>query len=170
MSEIKSYEQTTERRNTIEAYERVYREIEGEIAEWPAEKLVWKPAPASWSATEVLTHLADHGIVVSFRIREILAGTAVRLPAFDQDAWVSGQKGNRDSAHRVLAFASELVRYNARLLERLDAEEWDKSALNAKGDSVTVASAIEAFVSHVSIHLEQIRRAGRSYEAREVAP
>lgn len=31
------------------------------------------------SVTEVLAHLADHSIVVSFRIRDILAGTEVQL-------------------------------------------------------------------------------------------
>lgn len=59
------------------------------------EQTTWKPKPESWSVLEVLTHLVDHSIVISFRIRDILAGTEARLPAFNQDAGAAGNMPTR---------------------------------------------------------------------------
>jgi hypothetical protein len=140
----------------IAAYVNAYEEIEQEIAGLSDEQLHWKAAPASWSITEVLAHLVDHSFVVSFRIREILADSAVRLPAFNQDAWVSGQRANEENVRDILTAAH--VQYNARLLTRLTAEEWAKSGINAKGEPVAIAAIIPAFVAHVENHLGQVRR------------
>ncbi|MDQ6419307.1 DinB family protein [Paenibacillus sp. LHD-117] len=148
----------TSAQSTIAAYVKAYEEIEREIAGLTVEELRWKAAPASWSVTEVFSHLVDHSIVVSFRIREILAGSTVRLPAFDQDAWVAGQKANEEHVAHIAAAAHSLVAYNARLLARLTKEEWSAAGVNAKGDKVTIADIIPAFVAHVERHLGQIRR------------
>jgi hypothetical protein len=142
----------------IAAYVNAYEEIEREIAGQTKEQLRWKATPASWSVTEVFSHLVDHSIVVSFRIREILVGSAVRLPAFDQDAWVAGQKSNEEDVAHIAAAAHSLVAYNARLLARLTDEEWAGAGVNAKGDKVAIAEIIPAFVAHVERHLGQIRR------------
>ncbi|MDF2835949.1 MAG: hypothetical protein K0Q63_1589 [Paenibacillus sp.] len=144
--------------STIAAYVNAYEEIEREIAGLSEEELRWKATPLSWSVTEVFAHLVDHSIVVSFRIREILAGSTVRLPSFDQDAWVAGQKANEEQVAHIAAAAHSLVGYNARLLGRLSDAEWAATGVNAKGDAVSVADIIPAFVSHVERHLGQIRR------------
>ena len=59
----------------VETYLQAYDQIEQEIEGLSEEQLKWKAAPESWSVTEVLAHLVDHSIVVSFRIREILSGS-----------------------------------------------------------------------------------------------
>ncbi|GBF78432.1 DinB family protein [Paenibacillus sp. 598K] len=148
----------TEYEATIAAYVDVYREIEHELDGATADQLAWKAAPGSWSVTEVLAHLVDHSLVVSFRLREILSGSSVRLPAFDQDAWVAGQRANDYSAGELLVAAHALVAFNAALLARLTDEEWQRSGINAVGATVTIADAISAFVRHVDTHLAQIRR------------
>ncbi|MDR6885458.1 DinB family protein [Bacillus sp. 3255] len=130
-----------------------------------SQQLTWKGAPASWSVTEVLAHLADHSIVISFRIRDILAGTTVRLPAFDQDAWVSGQKANDGNVADILTAFAQLLRYNSLLLGRLSAEDWERSAINAKGDTVRITDIVKGFVKHVNTHLNQIERIKRSLAA-----
>src|SRR5215471_2954286 len=40
-------------------------------------QLTRKPAPGKWSIAEILAHLADTGIVVAWRLRHILATTAL---------------------------------------------------------------------------------------------
>jgi len=121
-------------------------------------ELAWKPGPQQWSITEVLAHLADHSIVVSFRIRAILAGSTATLPAFDQDNWVSGQHANSGSASDILALFAALLQYNALLLERLSDSDWEKSGLNVKGENVTIAAIVRGFAGHVQNHLGQIQR------------
>lgn len=82
----------------IRDYLNTHEQLVQALEDLTEEQLKWKAGPASWSVTEVLAHLADHSIVVSFRIRDILAGTEVQLPVFNQDAWVSGQYANSGNA------------------------------------------------------------------------
>ncbi|MDU0328712.1 DinB family protein [Paenibacillus sp. 3LSP] len=122
------------------------------------EQTTWKPKPESWSVLEVLTHLVDHSIVVSFRIRDILAGTEAQLPAFNQDAWVSGQYANAGKVSDVLQTFHALLLYNSLLLSRLDAEDLEKTGVNAKGETVSIKQIVEGFTNHVQRHLGQIDR------------
>jgi len=142
----------------IQAYLQVYDQIEQELEELSDDQLRWKAAPESWSVTEVLAHLVDHSIIVSFRIREILSGSEVTLPAFNQDAWVSGQRANEGNAKDILLAARSLVQYHSLLFDRLTEEEWGKTGINFKGEPVSIAVIVPAFVKHVQGHLGQIRR------------
>lgn len=142
----------------ILSYLNAYDDIEKEIFGLTEGLLKWKASSRVWSITEVLAHLVDHSIVVSFRLREVLANSEVRLPAFSQDDWVAGQKANEEQVEQIIAAAHSLVSYNASLLRRLSEQDWEKSGINAKGEPVAISAIIPAFVDHVQIHLNQIRR------------
>jgi len=143
---------------SIQAFLNTHGQLVQAIEGLNEEELTWKPAPEKWSVTEVLAHLTDHSIVISFRIRDILAGTTVTLPAFEQDAWVSGQHANEGSAADILAAFHAVLQYNALLLRRLTDEDWEKSGVNVKGDKVRVADIARGFAAHVEHHLGQIGR------------
>ncbi|MGI2297062.1 DinB family protein [Paenibacillus sp. GXUN7292] len=142
----------------IDSYLNTYSQLTAAIQNLSEEQLKWKPAPASWSILEVLTHLVDHSIVISFRARDVLAATENRLPIFGQDEWVSGQYANEGKAEDVLSVYNSLLQYNSLLFARLGEEDWNKSAANFKGDQVSVASIIDGFAAHVQNHLGQISR------------
>ncbi|CDN41598.1 hypothetical protein VE23_18385 [Paenibacillus sp. D9] len=138
----------------LQTHEQLQRAIEG-LSE---EQLQIREAPGKWSITEVLAHLADHSIVVSFRIRDILADTEARLPAFDQDRWVSGQKSNQGRAEDILAVFKSLLQFNSLLLSRLDEAGLAKTGVNFKGETVRIPDIVRGFVRHVQGHLGQIER------------
>lgn len=92
------------------------------------EQLKWKEHQDKWSVTEVLSHLTDHNIVVSFRIREIISGSTVQLPAFGQDAWVSSAKANEGEALEILDAFQALLTYNSLLFRRLSPKTGRKRA------------------------------------------
>jgi uncharacterized damage-inducible protein DinB len=142
----------------LQAYLDLHRLLEEAIEGLDERQLTWKPSPASWSVTEVLTHLLDHHLVVSFRIRDILAGTTAKLAVFHQDQWVSGQKGNQSRAADILEAYRALLRYNSLLFQRLDEQEWAKTGVNFKDETVSVASVVTGFINHVHHHLGQIER------------
>ncbi|BBI35552.1 DinB family protein [Cohnella abietis] len=142
----------------LQAYLAVHDLLVEEIEGLTDEQLHWKPAPDKWSVLEVLTHLTDHNIVVTFRIRELLANSTAALPAFSQDDWVSGQHANAAEVSELLFFFRQLLIYNHRLFSRLDAADWQKSGLNFKGQVVSVADVVQAFINHAIGHLAQIKR------------
>jgi len=124
----------------------------------PKEKLHWKKNERSWSIVEVLTHLLDHALVVNFRLREVLAGSSVQLPAFNQDKWIAGQYANDGNSVDVLETYRVILYYNSQLLKRLTIDDWKKSGINPQNAIVTVEDIIKSFISHVHLHLKQIQR------------
>ncbi|RXZ78824.1 DinB family protein [Paenibacillaceae bacterium] len=143
---------------TIQAFLDTHKQLVQAIEGLSDAELQWKQTPEKWSVTEVLTHLVDHSIVVSFRIRDILAGTTVKLPAFGQDAWVSGQHANSGNTADILAAFQALLHYNGILLTRLTDEDWNLTAISHKGDTVRIGDIVRGFAAHVHNHLGQIER------------
>lgn len=122
------------------------------------EQLNWKPAADKWSVTEVLSHLADHSIVFSFRLRKLIAETEVQLPAFPQDPWVHASRANDGDAEDYLHLFGTLVAFNRLLFQRFAPDDWKKTGTNAKGETVSVEQSYHAFIKHVHVHVKQIER------------
>jgi hypothetical protein len=142
----------------LQAFLHTREQLERAIEGLSEEQLQVREAPGKWSIAEVLSHLADHGIVVSFRIRDILADTEARLPAFDQDRWVSGQKANLSRSEDILAAFGALLQYNSLLLGRLNEADLAKTGVNFKGETVRIPDIAKGFVRHVHGHIGQIER------------
>lgn len=122
------------------------------------EQLHWKAAPDKWSIIEVLSHLVDHSMITSFRIRKIVAELDAQLPAFDQDPWVSRSKANESTVEEVLTVYEALLAYNLLFFKRLSSEDWDRSGVNVKGKTFKLSELLAGFVNHVGVHLGQIDR------------
>ncbi|MFF2887243.1 DinB family protein [Paenibacillus sp. NPDC057967] len=142
----------------IEAYLHTHEQLSKAIGGLAEEQLKWKAAPESWSVTEVIAHLVDHSIVIAFRLREILSDSTVRLPAFSQDAWVAGQRANDGNVHESLKLFQSLLEYNSGIFNRLTPEDWEKTGVNAKGDTVALPLIVKSFIAHVQNHLGQLER------------
>lgn len=142
----------------IEAFVNTHDQLLAAVAGLSEDQLQWKQAPHIWSVQEVLSHLVDHSIVVSFRIRDILAGTTAQLPAFNQYAWVNGQYSNEGRAEDMLEAFRALLHYNSLLLRRLSGADTAKTGINVKGETVSVSDIVNGFTRHVQNHLGQIER------------
>lgn len=146
----------------IDLYLHTHEQLTQAIEGLSNEALKWKAAPNQWSVTEVLAHLVDHSIIVSFRIREVLSGSEARLPAFRQDEWVAGQRANEGSTADILHTFKALLLYNSLLFQRLSQEDWEKTGINAKDEVVSLSAIIQSFISHIQNHLAQIERIKQS--------
>ena len=71
---------------------------------------------------------------------------------------MEGQRSSIAHAEDILALFHSLLQYNSVLLKRLTDEDLEKSAHNAKGDTVRIPDIIGGFVKHVHNHLGQIER------------
>ncbi|TXK84806.1 DinB family protein [Paenibacillus sp. N3.4] len=148
----------SEHTNDIQSYIDTHQQLITAIEGLTEEQLTWKETPEKWSVTEVLSHLADHNIVVSFRIREILSGSTVQLPAFSQDPWVSSARANEGAASDILDVFQALLTFNSLLFKRLPTQDWEKSGINFKGQVVKLTDVVQSFTAHVQVHLAQIER------------
>jgi hypothetical protein len=125
----------------------------------PTARLRKRPAPNTWSASEVLAHLADTEIVGGFRMRLILGAPGTPIAAFDQDAWViSGDYEKRDPRKALEQFrvAREA---NLDLLKSLKPDQWKHYGQHSERGQETIEHIVRLFAGHDLNHIQQIERA-----------
>ena len=121
-------------------------------------KLRKRPAPEKWSVAEIVAHLADVEIAVSWRIRSILGAPGIPVQAFDQDAWVvAGHYGKRD-ARKSLEQFRVLRETNLTLYKMLSPEQWKHYGLHAERGEESIERMVQMLAGHDINHLEQVER------------
>jgi hypothetical protein len=110
-----------------------------------------------WSIADVVAHLGDLELIYAVRIRTILAGATVTLPALAQDAWVHKVHRGEPLSELVEQFSFHR-RMNITLGERLDEEELSRSGTHPDYGALTVRDAFGRMDRHEEKHLAQIER------------
>lgn len=80
---------------------------------------------------------------------------------------MSSVRANESSADDILEVFRALLVFNSQLFRRLTGEEWGKSGVNFKGETVTLEQAVQAFINHVQTHLRQIERIKQALPQKE---
>jgi uncharacterized damage-inducible protein DinB len=111
-----------------------------------------------WSVADVVAHLGDLELVYAVRIRTIVSGDVPQpLTPLDQNAWVERVHRREPLSELVENFRFHRA-YNIALLQRLSAEELERSGLHPQYGPLTVRGAAERLVRHDEKHLAQIER------------
>src|SRR5438034_560714 len=76
---------TDARKKLIDQYKDGYRVVAEALVGAGDEELAARPAPAKWSARDVVHHLADSEMTAGVRLRVLLATDNPRIVGFDQD-------------------------------------------------------------------------------------
>ena len=119
-------------------------------------KLQKRPAPEKWSATEILAHLADAEIVVSWRLRSILGSPGTPIQAFDQDAWVAAGHYAKRDARKSLEQFRVLRDANLALYKNLTPQQWKHHGVHAERGEESVERIAQMMAGHDINHLEQV--------------
>lgn len=126
------------------------------VRESPSEELRRRPAPDKWSPVEIIAHLADVEIVMSWRIRSILAHDGVPIQPFDQDEWVTNLKYEATDPGESVELFEAARTANLRLLRRVDPKQLDNHGMHAERGRETVAHLIRLTAGHDLNHLRQM--------------
>jgi hypothetical protein len=111
-----------------------------------------------WSIADVVAHLGDLELVYAVRIRTILAGAGdTPLAALNQNAWIE-RVHRREPLSELLERFRQQRAHNVALLERLNAEELERSGIHPQYGPITVRAAAERLVRHDEKHLAQLER------------
>ena len=121
-------------------------------------QLKWKPEPGKWSLAEILAHLADVEIVISWRLRSVIGANGTTTQSFDQDVWASlFQYTKRDSKQSIEVFRV-LRENNLTMLRSLPREIWDNYGMHVERGKETVSHMTRMLAGHDLNHLAQIER------------
>ncbi len=116
-----------------------------------------RPAPDTWSVTEILAHLADSELVYGYRIRLILEAGSPPIQATQQDSWARfSDYGKQDPALSLEALRVDRERL-VRLLKGLPSRSWDLFGVHSERGKETVTRVVEMLAGHDVNHLRQIR-------------
>jgi uncharacterized damage-inducible protein DinB len=119
-------------------------------------QLTRRPAPGKWSIAEIIAHLADAEIAISWRLRQILSSSGISLQAYDQDAWAN----TLDYAHRDPRISLETYRVvrnaNLALLKSIPKPLWNNYGVHQERGNETVAHMVRLTAGHDVNHLRQV--------------
>lgn len=154
-----------DRHATLGLLRRGAHALSQEIAQCPAEAVLWRPAAGEWSVHEALTHLRDvERHVFRWRLERVCEAERPALPYFDEAAY---HRDHWDSAIPLAQLLADWLADRAAEVARLEqAPDWGRVGLHETRGPVTLAWLAEYAVFHTWEHLSQIGRVRLAWEVR----
>jgi hypothetical protein len=121
-------------------------------------QLKWRPEPAKWSIAEIIAHLADAEIVVSWRMRSVIGENGITIQPFDQDAWASAFEYRDRDARRSLEVFQILRENNLAMLQEIPRETWANYGMHLERGKESIAHLARMFAGHDTNHVIQIEK------------
>ena len=144
--------------------------VEALIASAPPEALTWRDAQDSWSAVEVLAHVADGEITDWMpRIELIVSGGGTFVP-FDRVGGFARYRGW--SAVALVGEFAQLRRTNLKKLSAMGIlpAHLKMTARHPELGTVTLAELLSCWATHDLAHIAQISRLFTRWFGRDVGP
>ena len=115
-----------------------------------------RPAPDKWSIAEIVAHMADAELVISWRLRQVLTNNAAPIQAYDQDLWATTfDYGRRDPRQSLASFRS-LREANLALLKSVTQKLWDNYGIHQERGNESVSHVMRMVAGHDLNHLRQM--------------
>jgi hypothetical protein len=123
-----------------------------------SKQLMRRPASDKWSVAEILAHLADAELAISWRLRQILATNAIPVQAYDQDLWAKTFNYSRRDPRQSLASFRALREANLALLKSVPRKLWENYGVHTERGNESVNHVIRMVAGHDLNHLQQIQK------------
>ena len=147
-----------ERKTLIAGYKAGYREVVAALRGIRPAELTWRPAPAEWSAREVVHHLADSETISGIRLRRLLSEDAPVIQGYDQDEYARRLRyQERPMAPALEAFKAARAT-TAQLLETMADADWQRAGTHSESGVYAAERWLEIYAAHAHVHAEQIRK------------
>jgi len=149
------------RAELIARYKDGYRVVAAALAGITEAELDARPAPAKWSAREIVHHLADSEMTSAIRLRLLVAEERAAIRAYDEAEFARKLHYDRPIASSLLAF--EAARGSTGdLLDRMSEADWAKEGTHPEHPRYGVEHWLEIYAAHAHNHADQIKRARAS--------
>jgi hypothetical protein len=123
------------------------------------DRLRTRSAPGEWSVLECVGHIFDSEVVVSGRVRWILAEDEPDIVGYDQALWVAELRHNEDDPARLLATFEALRGANLDLWALRPVADRERIGRHRERGPESYDMTFRLSAGHDRIHLAQARRA-----------
>lgn len=151
------------RQELIARYKAGYDEVVAALEGATDADLDRRPRPGTWSAREVVHHLADSEMTSAIRLRLLVAEDGPVIKGYDQEEFARRLHYDRPIAASLAAFRAARES-TAELLERLVEAEWGRTGTHTESGAYSVERWLEIYAGHAHGHAGQIRRARAATE------
>jgi hypothetical protein len=117
-----------------------------------------RPEPGKWSIAEILAHLADSEIVLSWRMRMAICQNGAPLQATGQDRWAKILDYARQDPKVSLETFRVLRENNLRMLGALPKDLWENYGMHSERGKESVDQIVRLYAGHDLNHLAQMEK------------
>ena len=113
----------------------------------------------SWTARQVIHHVADSEAQSYARLRRLIAEPGTQMQGYDESAW--GE--NETLGYEVLPVENSLAVFRAvrasslDLIKRLKPSQLENAGAHSESGEYTIKNWLETYIKHPLDHAEQIR-------------
>ena len=152
------------RQALIVRYAQGYQAVADALAGASDAELDVRPGPGTWSARDIVHHLADSEMTSAIRLRRLLAEENPVIVGYDQEEFARRLYYDRPIATSLEAFriAREVT---TELLSRMTEAEWQRTGTHSESGPYSAERWLEIYAAHAHGHADQIRRARASRAA-----
>jgi hypothetical protein len=148
------------RRELIQTYVEGPEVVAAAVAGLSREELDRRPAPDTWTAREVVHHLADSEMTSAIRLRRLIAEDNPEIVGYDEQEFARRLFYDRPVEASLEAMRSARAT-TADILERLSEDSWSRAGTHTESGPYSVETWLEIYARHGHDHADQIRRAVR---------
>lgn len=132
----------------------------------PAAARQWRPAPAKWSAHEIVLHCADATAVACARLRYLLAEDDPVIIGYDQDRWAASLDYHARDVAAAFAVMEAMTAFTVPLIRRLTPADLARTGRHTETGAITVGTWLPYNAEHLHTHARQIERNLAAFAAR----
>ena len=149
-----------ERAALIADYEAGPAEVDRALTEIGREAFDRRPADGSWSAREVVHHLADSEMRSAIRLRRLLAEDDPQILGYDEAGYATTFRYADRPMEPALAAFRAARSTTAQILHQLDDAAFARMGTHAESGAYGVEHWLRIYARHAHEHADQVRRAG----------
>jgi len=147
-----------ERKKLIAQYQAGYGEVVKALEGASKAELDARPGSGTWSAREIVHHLADSEMTSAIRLRRLIAEDGPLIQGYDQDDYARRLHYDRPIEPSLAAFGAARA-CTVPFLERLTPDEWERFGTHSESGAYSVDKWLQIYAAHAHGHAAQIRRA-----------
>jgi hypothetical protein len=147
----------SQRRDLIARYRDGHRAVLEAIGGAGEAALDRRPPDGTWSAREVVHHLADSEMTSAIRLRRLIAEHEPLVAGYDEEEFARRLYYGRRPVEPSLAALAAARETTASILEHLTDAEWLRSGTHSESGAYSVETWLETYAAHAHDHAAQIR-------------
>ncbi len=121
------------------------------------EKSTIKPNSNAWSAKEILGHLFDAELAITFRLKKLAEENNYQFQTFNQNIWVKDHQYNQWDTLLLVDALTALRRNLIFWLGRVSNDIWQRQGQHPEKGKMTFQTLVEFLLSHYDSHVKQIK-------------